>query len=102
MKKKILGIATALTLAAGLTLVATPAHAIFRASSCANHYLNLVSSNTTCWGGAGYTTVTLYGVYHLIAGNNAGFVQRSSGTLYFTKWWSTSMASCTVAGINIY
>jgi len=70
--------------------------------SCASHTLNLVSSNTTCWGNAGYASVTLYGVYGIVAGNNAGYVQGSLGTSYFSKYQTKSISYQTISGIRIY
>lgn len=79
----------------------TAASAISR-MGCADHTLNLVSSSTTCWGYAGYTSVTLYGVYSIISGNNAGYVQGSGGTTYFSKWGTKSIPTQTISGIRIY
>ena len=69
---------------------------------CASWVLNPVSSNTTCWGNTGYTTVMLYGVYSIISGNNAGYVQGSRGTTYFAKYQSFGIPSQTIAAIDIY
>ncbi len=80
---------------------ATSASAINR-MGCASHTLNLVSSSTTCWGNAGYASVTLYGVYNIISGNNAGYVQGSNGTAYFYKYQSKAIPTQTISGIRIY
>jgi hypothetical protein len=102
IKKKMLAVAGATALAAGLTLaVAAPAQAINR-MGCASHVLNLVSGSTTCWGNAGYTTVTLYGVYGISAGDNVGYIQGFPGTTYFARWGGYSIPWQTVAAIEIY
>ncbi len=92
-------VASAALVAGGIQ--ATPAQAIQR-MGCVYHTLNLVSSNTTCWGNAGYASVTLYGVYTIVSGNNAGYVQGSGGTTYFSKWQSKRIATQTISGIRIY
>lgn len=101
IRRKLAAGAAAVALAAGLGVaVAAPAQAISR-TSCASWVLNLVSSSTTCWENAGYTTVTLYGVYDIIAGDNAGYVQGSGGTTYFAKWASFGIPTQTIGGIRI-
>ncbi|MBH0102982.1 hypothetical protein I6E68_13880 [Salinibacterium sp. NSLL150] len=79
----------------------TSANAINR-WSCGSQYLNLVSTSTTCWANAGYASVTLYGVYSISSGNNAGYVQGSNGTTYFSKWQAKSIPTQTISGIRIY
>jgi hypothetical protein len=77
----VLGIAVATTAIA----LASPADATSRANCSNGTYLYLDSSSTTCWANAGDAYPTLYGVYGLSAGNNAGYVQGSGYTVYFAK-----------------
>ncbi|MFF2772966.1 hypothetical protein ACFVUP_38295 [Streptomyces bacillaris] len=101
IKKRLMSGAVATALAVGgLTMVASPAQAIVR-TVCGSHYLNLVSGSTTCWGNAGYASVTLYGVYSVISGDNAGYVSGSGGTRYFAKWGVQSIPTQTISGIRI-
>ena len=100
-KRKVWGALAAGALTAGMVIGgAAPANAINR-MECASHTLNLISSKTTCWGNAGYTSVTLYGVYSLSSGNNAGYLQGSGGTTYFSKYISKSIPYQTISAISI-
>ena len=102
MRRGIVGSMVVALLAGGFTLGnAGAANAIAR-MGCASHTLNLVSSSTTCWGYAGYASVTLNGVYSIISGNNAGYVQGSKSLFVsFPKYVSASIATQTISGINI-
>lgn len=100
-KSKLWGAVAVGALSIGMVAGAVaPANAINR-MGCASHTLNLVSSSTTCWGNAGYTSVTLYSVYSISSGNNAGYVQGSGGTTYFAKWGSKTIPSQTISAIQI-
>lgn len=102
LHRGLVGSAIIALLAGGITFGnATAASAITR-MGCVSHTLNLVSSSTTCWGNAGYASVTLYGVYSIVSGNNAGYVQGSKSLFVsFPKYVSASIASQTISGINI-
>jgi len=102
VKKRAVGTLAAVALAAGTVVVSGgAAGAINRMSPCVSHTLNLVSSQTTCWGNAGYASVTLYGVYNIISGNNAGYVQGSGGTTPFAYGGTKNIPTQTIAGIKI-
>jgi hypothetical protein len=102
LKHKLATGAAAVVVAAGLAVLgAAPAQAITR-MGCAPQTLNLVSADTTCWGYTGYQTVTLYGVYYVIAGDNDGRLQGSSNTTYFYRWGSQSITQQTIASVQIY
>lgn len=55
------------------------ASALNRVSCTSYQFLWLDSNQTTCWANAGSTTVALYSVYGLSAGNNAGELLDYSG-----------------------
>lgn len=102
MSKKSKIAAGAVALGLALTFAAAvPANAINRAP-CGPDYLQLFSSNTTCWANQGETPVTLYGVTGLSSGNNAGWISGPSISASFGKYASTGWAgSYTVTRIHI-
>lgn len=88
---------------AGLALAlatASPSYAISR-SVCGSEYLQLFSSNTTCWANAGTASVALYGVVGLSSGNNAGYITGPSISVVFAKYVSHGWAAKTVTTVHI-
>ncbi|MBO1738972.1 hypothetical protein [Leifsonia sp. TF02-11] len=102
LRRGIIGTAVVALLAAGFTVTSAGAASAITRMGCVSHTLNLVSSSTTCWGNAGYASVTLNGVYSIISGNNAGYVQGSKSLFVsFPKYVSASIATQTISGIKI-
>ena len=84
---------TLLAAAATAALVlsgATAANAINRVDCSSYDYLWLQSPQTTCWANAGYADVYLASVYGLSAGNNAGYINFSSGGWQTFYHWRTA------------
>jgi hypothetical protein len=84
-------LATTLTVTAALVVGgATAAGAIDRVRCTTHDYLWVDSDQTTCWANAGYQYVTLYNVFGLTSGNNAGYLRGYANGYqyidYFAKW----------------
>lgn len=102
IRRGIIGAAAAGALGVGLALAgAAGANAIDR-MQCASHVLNLISSSTTCWGNAGTANVTLYGVYAISSGNNAGNLTGSQGGTVFNKYQAFNIPSQTITVVRIF
>gem|GEM_PF-6519843 len=86
IKKRVATIMAALVMATGVVgLGVSDAQAIGRGTCSSANYglLWIYSDATTCWGGVGQTSVTLYNVNFLNGGSNTGWVSLSSGKIIY-------------------
>jgi hypothetical protein len=101
--KKLGAVAMTAAMAGALVFAtADPASAIVRKSCTSSDFLWVSSNQTTCWAQAGTASVHLYSVYGFSSGNNAGYLDGPSYTVYFPKWASGSLPNTTITTVRIY
>lgn len=94
--------ATAVTAGALIVGGGVAANAINRVSCTSYNFLWLNSPNTSCWANAGTRSVTLYDVYGVNSGTNAGSIASPSGGYSFGAGVSFSFPARTVTSVTIY